>query len=186
MLCLVLGAAAACGHTPGDFSLEGADGGGGGSSSGGPITFTAPDGATVTLVPNSDGGTSVLQGALTISPEGAEVTVVTGQPVPTQQFTVSVGGKTASGATWILDKGRARGHRRDWTLHAGGNHRRHRQRHGHVRRRYGDRRRSRSNIQTTIKGDPSYTANPPTPGPAATEASAATGPERRRAGQTAR
>jgi hypothetical protein len=165
VLCVALGAAAACGHTPGDFGDQGADGGGpGGSSSGGPVTFTAPDGATVTLVPGTDGGPSALQGSIALSPKAPVVTVITGQPVPTLQFNATVGGKPATGATWILDKGQLGSISKTGLFTPGGTI----GGTGNVTVTYGGATATTTitvNIQTTDQGDPTYIPNPPAPGP---------------------
>jgi hypothetical protein len=86
------GAFAACGSsghpsgaTTGDASVLPADGGPS-------LIFTNPDG-------------SPAQGALAIAPLAPVLSVVTGSPIPTQQFTATLNGQPASGVAWSIDQG---------------------------------------------------------------------------------
>jgi len=57
----------------------------------------------VPVLTGEDG--SVSQGAVAILPLAPVLTVVTGQPIPTQQFTASVGGQPTTGVAWSIDQG---------------------------------------------------------------------------------
>jgi hypothetical protein len=75
---------------------------GGGLPGGGPDASTiSTDGGISLINPDS----SVAQGALAITPLAPALTVVTGSPVPTQQFSATLGGQPASGVTWSIDRG---------------------------------------------------------------------------------
>ncbi|HLK36630.1 MAG TPA: hypothetical protein VKU41_07740, partial [Polyangiaceae bacterium] len=73
------------------------------SSEGGGASPSGDDGATSLFGGDAsvEGG---LVGALAIAPSSPVVTVVVGQPLPTVQFTASVG-STPVAATWAIDRG---------------------------------------------------------------------------------
>jgi hypothetical protein len=135
----------------------GDDGGGGGTS--------LPDGGlseSGNLLGDSAGGSQ--QGPLAITPAAPVVTVVTGGPVPTVQFVLSVGGKPATASHWLLDQGAlgtisATGLFTPTGTIAGV---------GNVTASYGSSTATTTvtvNIQMTDQGDPVYVPHPPPPGP---------------------
>jgi hypothetical protein len=161
-LLLAMCASAACGGgTPKGFSTgdqSGSGSGGNGSGSGGGPDF---EGGSPGLIGSGDG--SAVQGAFVITPTAPTLTVVTGQPVPTQQFTALVMGQ-ATTAKWLLDRGElgvidATGLFTPSGTVAGT---------GNISATYGGSTVSTTitvDIQTTDQGDPGYVANPPAPGP---------------------
>ena len=85
----------ACGKAPGPgFTGTGNDG------SAPPV---AGDGGPPKTLMGQDGSTPT--STLVIQPLAPTLTVVTGQPLPTQQFTCSSGGQPAVGVAWSVDQG---------------------------------------------------------------------------------
>ena len=71
------------------------------SSSGGMVFEAGADGPTLFM---GDDGSPPPLGVLAIAPLAPVVTVVTGQALPTQQFTATINGVT-TGAAWSIDRG---------------------------------------------------------------------------------
>jgi len=161
-LLLVTGGTLGCGQGSSKF-------GGAGSA------VTAPDGSSPTLfIPASaDGGPTYgtaspdggpTSAGLTIKPLSPTLTVVTGQPVPTVQFTAVDLQGVAETAAWSIDRGElgtitSGGLFKPAGTVAGT---------GTVSAVYGALSGSTPvtvNIQTTQQGDPAWSANPATPGP---------------------
>jgi hypothetical protein len=100
VLLAVGGAFAACGTSAGSSftpiytSAGGLDGS---------APFVASDGGQPTFILVGDA--SVVQGVLAIAPLAPALTVVTGQPTPTQQFTATLGGEPTNGVAWSIDRG---------------------------------------------------------------------------------
>jgi hypothetical protein len=103
LLALLLGAGgafAACG-TSGGSSFSVGPGGVAGDAS-----FVEPsDGGKQTVILGGGGDGAAVQSTLVITPSAPTLTVVTGQPVPTQQFTAVLGGLPTTGVGWSLDRG---------------------------------------------------------------------------------
>ena len=162
-LLLALFVSGACAGTPPGFSNGGGDGGGAsgsGSGSGG-LTGSYGDGGSLGFI-GPDG--AVEQSSLAITPVAPTITVVTGQPAPTVQFTLLVGGKATAASKWLLDRGElgtinsAGLFTPSGTVAGTGN----------ISATYGNATPATTvtvNIQTTNQGDPGYVANPPAPGP---------------------
>ena len=64
---------------------------------------TPDDSGGPSLLGASDGSSS--QGVLAIAPLNPQLTVVTGSPVPTATFSATIGGASAGGVGWAVDRG---------------------------------------------------------------------------------
>jgi hypothetical protein len=150
-------AAAACGRDPGAFKV----GAGGGADGGGGVAPGADGGPVGVLVPQDDGSSPA--GSLVIAPLAPVVTVITGKPLPTVQFSAKIGGAAAT-AAWLLDRGELGTIDKtglftpSGTIAGSGN----------ITASYGGVSTKTTvtvNIQTTDQGDPGYVPSPPPPGP---------------------
>jgi hypothetical protein len=62
-----------------------------------------PDGGSPVNLGGPDGSSP--QGAFAVAPKAAVLTVVAGMPIPTQQFTATLGGQPVTGVAWSIDRG---------------------------------------------------------------------------------
>jgi hypothetical protein len=103
-LVLVLAAAgafAACGTSKSSgFNPPGPGTGGNDASA----PSTTGDGGITPILTGQDGSVGQ-QGAIAVLPAAPVVTVVTGQPIPTQQFTATVNGQPTTQVVWSIDQG---------------------------------------------------------------------------------